>query len=366
MVSSSRSTSTQDLRRNVLDVELMPATAATYEKERFLYGGGYQNEERVVDDAPAARRRLRPWHLAVSVPCFFILAGVYFSRGSIIEVASSDDDDRRARAAAAAAEQRASTDATPLSSLSFPGAASTVADDDDDGGPTPLSSLSFPDAADDDDDDGPTPLSSLSFPGAADEDDGDVATCGGDAWEFTPGGYREACGGAAGNRASFSNETLDAALASCCADSLCAGFSFDNVTGDGVFKRNLECGVAASAAHDGYAKASRVPSAREADCGPFEHVSGGYREACGGYDGNLGDFQGLSLAEAERACCDAATCAGISFDNATGNGVLKSNVACGVATSDVYDGYSLRRSVPTRTVARPARGFGGPAGRGGP
>ena len=346
MVSSSRSTSTQDLRRNVLDVELMPATAATYEKERFLYGGGYQNEERVVDDAPAARRRLRPWHLAVSVPCFFILAGVYFSRGSIIEVASSDDDDRRARAAAAAAEQRASTDATPLSSLSFPGAASTVADDDDDGGPTPLSSL--------------------SFPGAADEDDGDVATCGGDAWEFTPGGYREACGGAAGNRASFSNETLDAALASCCADSLCAGFSFDNVTGDGVFKRNLECGVAASAAHDGYAKASRVPSAREADCGPFEHVSGGYREACGGYDGNLGDFQGLSLAEAERACCDAATCAGISFDNATGNGVLKSNVACGVATSDVYDGYSLRRSVPTRTVARPARGFGGPAGRGGP
>ena len=326
MVSSSRSTSTQDLRRNVLDVELMPATATTDEKERFLYGGGYQNEERVVDDAPAARRRLRPWHLAVSVPCFFVLAGVYFSRGSIIEVASSDDDDRRARAAAAAAEQRASTDATPLSSLSFPDAA-----DDDDG-----------------------------------DVDGDVATCGDDAWEFTPGGYREACGGAAGNRASFSNETLDAALASCCADDLCAGFSYDNVTGDGVFKRNLECGVAASAAHDGYAKASRVPSAREADCGPFEHVSGGYREACGGYDGNLGDFQGLSLAEAERACCDAATCAGISFDNATGNGVLKSNVACGVATSAVYDGYSLRRSVPTRTVARPARGFGGPAGRGGP
>ena len=244
------------------------------------------------------------------------------TKTDIIEVASSDDDDRRARAAAAAAEQRASTDATPLSSL--------------------------------------------SFPGTADEDDGDVATCGDDAWEFTPGGYREACGGAAGNRASFSNETLDAALASCCADDLCAGFSYDNVTGDGVFKRNLECGVAASAAHDGYAKASRVPSAREADCGPFEHVSGGYREACGGYDGNLGDFQGLSLAEAERACCDAATCAGISFDNATGNGVLKSNVACGVATSDVYDGYSLRRSVPTRTVARPARGFGGPAGRGGP
>ena len=51
MVSSSRSTSTQDLRRNVLDVELMPATAATDEKERFLYGGGiYYNRIATLAD----------------------------------------------------------------------------------------------------------------------------------------------------------------------------------------------------------------------------------------------------------------------------------------------------------------------------
>ena len=67
MVSSSRSTSTQDLRRNVLDVELMPATAATYEKERFLYGGGYQNEERVVDTLPPWRNTI--WRFPLPHRC---------------------------------------------------------------------------------------------------------------------------------------------------------------------------------------------------------------------------------------------------------------------------------------------------------
>ena len=73
---------------------------------------------------------------------------------------------------------------------------------------------------------------------------------------------------------------------------------------------------------------------------------------------SIGDFQGLSLAEAERACCDAATCAGISFDNATGNGVLKRDASCGFVSSDVYDGYSLPAS-GTRGGSQQQRGGGG-------
>ena len=104
----------------------------------------------------------------------------------------------------------------------------------------------------------------------------------------------------------------------------CAGFSYDNVTGTGVFKTNVRCGVTASAVYDGYAKADHIvydergivavvaPAAP--DDGPattagcdagvvWEHASGGYREACGGDFGNLESFQSLSLEEARDACC---------------------------------------------------------------
>ena len=53
-------------------------------------------------------------------------------------------------------------------------------------------------------------------------------------------------------------------------------------------------------------------------------TTGGYYEACGGADGNLGAFgPGRSLADASAACCADEDCAGFSYSNATGSGVYK-------------------------------------------
>ena len=345
-----QASSTTALRRDVLDVELMPATR---ENDALLYGGAYQTDERVVDDAPPPTRwRVRPWQYALLIPSLFVVFGVWYSIGMSTEKSAATDDDRRSRARSATTSDSTETAAPETSA---PQAAAER---------TPLSALTL----------GLTPA-----PSAATVEDG-IAACsdrGADvAWEFTAGGYRESCRGAAGNLGSFANLTLARALADCCAADACAGLSFDNVTGNGVFKRNLGCGITASPVYEGWAKASRIPTTsdsstsqeeeEEDSCGGWEHVAGGYREACGGAAGNLDGFQGLALAEAERACCETAGCAGFSFDNVTGNGVWKSNARCGITTSDVYDGYSIRR--PTTATARqaPARGWGSWVFRSGP
>ena len=141
--------------------------------------------------------------------------------------------------------------------------------------------------------------------------------------------------------------------------SACAGLSFDNRTGDGVYKRNLRCGITASSVHDGFAKAASLAAADDDGCGPWDAIFGGYREACRGDAGNLGGFSGLALADAERTCCATAGCEGFSFDNATGNGVFKNNLDCGITTSATYGGYAIRKA-----PAPLPRGRGGrPAGR---
>lgn len=319
---ASRPTTTSSLRTQILDTE-MKALPKGGESETLLYGGQYRvsRSDSYREVTPHSPRRKWAW-IAI-IPLVFIGVGIFFSRSTTL------DDGGDASAA-------------------------PPAGDDDD---RPAAAIAAPS-----DDTAPVALGSLPFSGArananADDDDADADECGGDdgvEWELTRGGYREACGGARGNLASFSSLSLEAALSECCAAPNCAGLSFNNATGDGVYKRNLDCGISASPVHDGYAKVASIAADDPEDggCGPWDAVRGGYHEACRGDAGNIEGFQGLALADAERGCCAASGCEGFSYDNATGNGVYKDNLNCGITTSDVYDGYSIRKA----PAALPRRG----------
>ena len=161
-------------------------------------------------------------------------------------------------------------------------------------------------------------------------------------WTRTATGYYEAC---TGNVDAFEGLSVAEAKAACCSSLVCAGFSYENATGSGFFKRDARCGVVASDAYAGFTKAHRIPELveEEAACDAttsFSHTSGGYKEACGGADGDLDGFEGLAWQDARDMCCANVECAGFSFDNATGNGMFKKNTECGFNPSDVYDGYT--------------------------
>jgi hypothetical protein len=84
------------------------------------------------------------------------------------------------------------------------------------------------------------------------------------AWNHTTDGYFEACGGGAGNVGQFSNLTPSQAQAACCANPLCAGFSFEpdgSGSGGGYYKGNALCGFTHAPGLEGWDKAGQVPAA---------------------------------------------------------------------------------------------------------
>ena len=76
-------------------------------------------------------------------------------------------------------------------------------------------------------------------------------------WTYTKGYYYEACGGTGGDIGSFNNLTVEQAQSQCCANNLCAGFSF--LSGTGYFKGNANCGTV-SIGDDGYTRTAAIPS----------------------------------------------------------------------------------------------------------
>jgi hypothetical protein len=80
-------------------------------------------------------------------------------------------------------------------------------------------------------------------------------------------------------------------------------------------------------------------------------LSTGYYEACGGAAGNVGTFSGLTVAQAQAACCANTECAGFSFSN--GAGYYKGNAACGVTTSSSYEGYTKTSQIPLPPSSAP-------------
>lgn len=86
-------------------------------------------------------------------------------------------------------------------------------------------------------------------------------------------------------------------------------------------------------------------------CPDWTHTAGGYYEACGGAAGNVGTFSGLTVAQAQAACCANTECAGFSFSN--GAGYYKGNAACGVTTSSSYEGYTKTSQIPLPPSSAP-------------
>ena len=62
-------------------------------------------------------------------------------------------------------------------------------------------------------------------------------------WDYTVNGYMEACGGSDGNIAYFPTIPITDALATCCNDPSCRGFSYtpevtSSTNGKGIYKNN--------------------------------------------------------------------------------------------------------------------------------
>lgn len=93
-----------------------------------------------------------------------------------------------------------------------------------------------------------------------------------------------------------------------------------------------------------YNKASSVvPPIPGPPCDTWTHTTGGYYESC---SGNINDFSGLTLAEAQAWCCNSLQCAGFSWDPASGSGYYKLDAACGITHAPDYDGYTKPSQIP--------------------
>ena len=79
-------------------------------------------------------------------------------------------------------------------------------------------------------------------------------------------------------------------------------------------------------------------------CDAWNTTEGGYLEACGGTDGNLGSFSGLSKEQAQDACCQSLECAGFSFSG--GSGYYKKNQDCGKVANSGFVGYTKPSQMP--------------------
>merc|ERR1712048_23503 len=73
---------------------------------------------------------------------------------------------------------------------------------------------------------------------------------------------------------------------------------------------------------------------------------GGYLEACGGAAGNVGSFTGLTLQQAQDACCQNTKCAGFDFRPSDGSGYYKSDQNCGKVSDSNYEGYTKPSQMP--------------------
>ena len=86
-------------------------------------------------------------------------------------------------------------------------------------------------------------------------------------------------------------------------------------------------------------------------CTSWNHTTGGYYEACGGAGGDLGNFSGYTVAQAEAVCCAETACAGFSFSASDGSGYYKHNADCGFVGSSTYDGYFKPQDLPPTGTA---------------
>jgi len=83
-------------------------------------------------------------------------------------------------------------------------------------------------------------------------------------------------------------------------------------------------------------------------CHAWNKTEGGYLEACGGASGNVGSFSGLTVEQAQDACCKNTKCAGFDFRGADGSGLYTGNQNCGVISNADYVGYTKPSQMPQK------------------
>merc|ERR1712232_182916 len=119
----------------------------------------------------------------------------------------------------------------------------------------------------------------------------------------------------------------------------------DNV-GTQVWARELSEGKVAVALYNKAGAVPPLPPIPTGSCDAWNKTENGYLEACGGGEGNVGSFKGLTLEEAQDACCNDPKCAGFDFKRADGSGYYKGNQNCGKTTNSAYDGYTKPSQIP--------------------
>lgn len=119
----------------------------------------------------------------------------------------------------------------------------------------------------------------------------------------------------------------------------------DNV-GQQVWARELSKGEVAVALYNKGGKP--LPPIPTGSCDAWNKTESGYLEACGGDAGNVGTFSGLTVEQAQDACCENPKCAGFDFDRASGSGYYKGNQNCGVQHNSAYDGYTKPSQYPSK------------------
>lgn len=119
--------------------------------------------------------------------------------------------------------------------------------------------------------------------------------------------------------------------------------SYNSSSRTQVWYRELVNGDVAVALYN--ARGASHPAIPGAPCGAWNKTAGGYLEACGGSAGNVGSFSGLTLEQAQDACCDNTKCAGFSFSSG-GSGYYKGNQDCGTVSNAQYTGFSKPSQMP--------------------
>lgn len=117
-----------------------------------------------------------------------------------------------------------------------------------------------------------------------------------------------------------------------------------------VWSRELSGGAVAVALYNKNG-AGDLPPIPTGPCPEWTKTEGGYLEACGGADGNVGTFSGLTREQAQEACCKDEKCAGFDFRPADGSGFYKADQNCGKVSDKNYEGYSKPSQIPSQGKA---------------
>jgi hypothetical protein len=115
-----------------------------------------------------------------------------------------------------------------------------------------------------------------------------------------------------------------------------------------VWARELAKGEVAVALYNKGGGKQPLPPIPTGSCDAWNKTENGYLEACGAAAGNVGTFSGLTVEQAQDACCENPKCAGFDFDRASGSGYYKGNQNCGLQHNSAYDGYTKPSQYPSQ------------------